>query len=140
MRPWSSTIILGIYLRTSPSQLNVKPPVLDLLIIGEKCGLGWSLSYLTATTILADVTHPHERAGLIGIMDFAVAIGAAMASLGGGEIYALGGLGVLGFVGMALTAPPFLAGLKLHESKVGVYEITVPESSAASCRSTVVGP
>jgi hypothetical protein len=45
MRPWSSTIILGIYLRTSPSQLNVKPPVLDLLIIGEKCGLavlGWS--------------------------------------------------------------------------------------------------
>jgi hypothetical protein len=39
MRPWSSTIILGIYLRTSPSQLNVKPPILDLLIIGEKYGL-----------------------------------------------------------------------------------------------------
>jgi hypothetical protein len=40
MRPWSSTIILGIDPRTSPSQPKVKPPVPDLLIIGEKCGLG----------------------------------------------------------------------------------------------------
>jgi MFS family permease len=102
-------------------------------------GLGWSLSYLTATTILADVTHPHERAGLIGIMDFAVAIGAAMASLGGGEIYALGGLRVLGFVGMALTAPPFLAGLKLHESKVGVYELIGPDHSSRSRQSMAIG-
>jgi hypothetical protein len=39
MRPWTSTIILGIYPPTPPSQPNVRPPVLDLLIIGEKCGL-----------------------------------------------------------------------------------------------------
>ncbi len=85
-------------------------------------GLGWSLGYLTATTILADVTHPYERAGLIGIMDFAVAIGGATASLAGGEIYGLAGLGALGLIGMALTVPPFLAGLRLHECKVGVYD------------------
>ena len=85
-------------------------------------GLGWSLTYLAATTILADVTHPLERAGLIGVMDFAVAISAAAASLAGGEIYALGGLELLGLLGMALTVPPFLASLRLHESKVGVYE------------------
>lgn len=86
-------------------------------------GLGWSLTYLTATTILADVTHPHERAGLTGIMDFSVSMSAATASLVGGWIYGLAGLGVLGFVGVALTLPPFLAGLRLYESKVGVYEI-----------------
>jgi MFS family permease len=95
-------------------------------------GLGWSLTYLTATTILADVTHPLERAGLIGIMDFSVAITAATASLAGGEIYALGGLAVLGLVGMALTVPPFLAGLRLRESKVGVYELGGPGGSSAS--------
>ncbi len=85
-------------------------------------GLGWSLGYLTATTILADVTHPHERAGLIGIMDFAVAIGGATASLVGGEIYGLAGLRALGLIGMSLTLPPLLAGLHLRESRVGVYE------------------
>jgi MFS family permease len=85
-------------------------------------GLGWSLAYLTATTILADVTLPHERAGLIGIMDFAVAIGGATASLAGGAIYGWAGLGVLGFIGMALAVPPFLTGLRLHERKVGVYD------------------
>lgn len=86
-------------------------------------GLGWSLSYLTATTILADVTHPHERAELTGIMDFSVSISAATASLVGGWIYGLAGLGVLGFLGAALTLPPFLAGLRLYESKVGAYEV-----------------
>jgi hypothetical protein len=101
-------------------------------------GLGWCLTYLTATTILADITHPLERAGLIGIMDFSVAITAATASLAGGEIYALGGLGVLGLVGVALTVPPFLAGLRLHESRVGVYEITVSDSS--SFGSAAAGP
>ena len=95
-------------------------------------GLGWSLTYLTATTILADVTHPHERAGLIGVMDFAMAATASTASLVSGEIYALGGLGVLGLVGMALTLPPFLAGLRLHESRVGVYGVTSPGSSSGS--------
>ncbi len=103
-------------------------------------GLGWSLTYLTATTILADVTHPLERAGLIGIMDFAVAITAATASLAGGEIYALGGLGVLGLAGTALTLPPFLAGLGLRETRAGVYESASPEKSAASCKSDGAGP
>jgi MFS family permease len=100
-------------------------------------GMGWSLTYLTATTILADVTHPLERAGLIGIMDFSVALTAATASLAAGEIYALGGLGVLGLVGTALTLPPFLAGLRLHESRVGVYEMASLGSSSSSISSEV---
>jgi MFS family permease len=95
-------------------------------------GLGWSLTYLTATTIIADMTHPHERAGLMGIMDFLVALGGATASLVGGEIYGLAGLGVLGLLGMALTVPPFLAGLRLREGKIGVYELGGPGSSSAS--------
>jgi len=41
-------------------------------------------------------------------------------------------LGVLGLVGMALTLPPFLAGLRLHESRVGVYGVTSPGSSSGS--------
>jgi MFS family permease len=74
-------------------------------------GLGWSLTYLTATTILADVTHPHERGGLMGVMDFAVAIGGATSSLSGGWIYGLAGLRVLGFVEMALTVAAIPGGL-----------------------------
>lgn len=100
-------------------------------------GLGWSLTYLAATTILADVTHPLERAGLIGIMDSSVAIAAATSSLLGGEIYALGGLLVLGLVGTALTIPPFVAGLRLRETKVGIYELDAPESPSFSTRSAV---
>jgi MFS family permease len=103
-------------------------------------GLGWSLTYLTATTILADVTHPHERAGLIGIMDFAVAIGGATASLVGGVVYGLAGLGLLGLLGMALTLPPCLAGLRLDESQVGVYERMGPNRTSGSVGSTTVRP
>jgi MFS family permease len=87
-------------------------------------GLGWSLTYLTATAILADVTHPHERAGLTGIMDFSVSISAATASLLGGWMYGRAGLAVLGLVGAALTLPPFVAGLRLKESTVGVYALS----------------
>jgi hypothetical protein len=60
----------------------------------------------------------------------------ATASLLGGEIYGLVGLGALVFLGMALTVPPFLAGLRLHESKVGVYEAA--GSDSFSGESTVV--
>jgi hypothetical protein len=55
--------------------------------------IGWSLAYMSATTILADVTPPLERAVLIGVMDFSVAIGGATASFLGGERYGLAGLG-----------------------------------------------
>lgn len=103
-------------------------------------GLGWSLTYLTATTIIADVTHPYERAELIGIMDFSVAIGGATSALLGGVVYGLAGLGVLGLVGMALTLPPFLAGLRLHEKDVGVYEVAAAVGSLDSRESTVSGP
>ncbi|HJU12038.1 MAG TPA: MFS transporter [Candidatus Binataceae bacterium] len=103
-------------------------------------GLGWSLTYLTATTILSDVTHPYERAGLIGIMDFVVAIGGASSALIGGEIYALGGLVVLGLAGLALTIPPFLSGLRLKESRVGVYQMTNVDTSSESTEPTVEYP
>ncbi len=103
-------------------------------------GLGWSLTYLTATTILADVTHPHERAGLIGIMDFAVAIGGATAALVGGVVYGRAGLGLLGLLGMALTLPPCLAGLRLAERQVGVYEVTSPSRASGTVGSTTVRP
>jgi MFS family permease len=103
-------------------------------------GLGWSLTYVTATTILADVTHPHERAGLIGIMDFAVAIGGATASFVGGGVYGLAGLWMLGLLGMALTLPPCLAGLRLDESQVGVYERMGPNRTSGSVGSTTVRP
>lgn len=85
-------------------------------------GLGWSLTYLAATTVIADVTHPRERAGLTGVMDFSVSVSAAIASLVGGLIYGLGGLEALGLVGAMMTLAPFLAGLKLHEASVGVYK------------------
>jgi MFS family permease len=103
-------------------------------------GLGWSLAYLTATTILADLTHPQERAGLIGLMDFAVAMSGATASLAGGMVYGHAGLGILGLLGLVLTLPPCLGGLRLAESQVGVYEVPGPSRSPGAADSTTAPP
>jgi MFS family permease len=54
-------------------------------------GLGWNLSFVTATTELADRTHPWERGKLLGFNDLLSGLtGATLALLGGVALTALG--------------------------------------------------
>lgn len=71
-------------------------------------GLGWNLSFVSATAQLADCTAPHERGKLLGFNDLLSGLtGAGLALLGG---YALTALGVtaLALGGTALVLLPAL--------------------------------
>jgi MFS family permease len=69
-------------------------------------GLGWSLSYVAATTELVSLAQPAERGRLVGFSDLLSSfIGAALA-LGGGVIYTAGGSVPLAVFATALAAFP----------------------------------
>ncbi|MEA2386891.1 MAG: hypothetical protein QOJ22_1065 [Thermoleophilaceae bacterium] len=62
-------------------------------------GLGWSLSFVAATTQLVSLTGPSERGRLVGFSDLTSSLAAAGIALGGGVIYT-----ALGSVPLAVTA------------------------------------
>ena len=71
-------------------------------------GLGWNLSFVAATAVLADATDASERGKLLGFNDLlAGATGAGLALLGGLALTALG-VGALAIGGAALVAAPAL--------------------------------
>ena len=63
-------------------------------------GLGWSLSYVAATTQLVDLAEPNERGRLVGTTDLISSFTAAAFALGGGIVYT----GAGGSVPLAATA------------------------------------
>jgi MFS family permease len=69
-------------------------------------GLGWNLSYVAATAVLADSTTASERGKLLGFNDLLAGLtGAGLALLGGLALTALG-VGALAIGGTALVAGP----------------------------------
>ncbi len=71
-------------------------------------GLGWNLSFVAATAVLADATDASERGKLLGFNDLlAGATGAGLALLGGLALTALG-VAALAIGGAALVAAPAL--------------------------------
>jgi MFS family permease len=71
-------------------------------------GLGWNLSYVAATAVLADSTAPWERGKLLGFNDLLAGLtGAGLALLGGLALTALG-VASLAIGGAALVAAPAL--------------------------------
>jgi MFS family permease len=69
-------------------------------------GLGWNLSFVAATSQLADCTHAWERGRLLGFNDFLSGItGAALALLGGAALSTLG-VAALAIGGAALVVAP----------------------------------
>jgi MFS family permease len=71
-------------------------------------GLGWNLSFVAATAVLADCTEAAERGKLLGFNDLlAGATGAGLALLGGLALTALG-VASLALGGAALVAAPAL--------------------------------
>ncbi|MEA2188330.1 MAG: hypothetical protein QOK16_3341 [Solirubrobacteraceae bacterium] len=69
-------------------------------------GLGWNVSYVAATAVLADSTEPWERGKLLGFTDLLAGLtGAGLALAGGVALTALG-VAALAIGGAALVAAP----------------------------------
>jgi MFS family permease len=75
-------------------------------------GLGWSFSYIAATSELVDLAAPAERGRLIGFCDLASGLTGAALALIGGVTYSELGVGVLA-VGAAVAATAPAAGILL---------------------------
>jgi MFS family permease len=71
-------------------------------------GLGWNVSFVAATAVLADSTAAHERGKLLGFNDLLAGLtGAGLALLGGLALTAIG-VAALAIGGAALVAAPAL--------------------------------
>jgi predicted MFS family arabinose efflux permease len=79
---------------------------MSLALLG--LGLGWSLSYVGATTELVSLASPSERGGLIGFSDLVASLFAAALALLGGLVYTAGGAASLAISAAALAALPAL--------------------------------
>jgi MFS family permease len=71
-------------------------------------GLGWSLSYVSATTTLVDLAPPAERAQLVGFGDLLSGLTAAALALLGGLVYSRQGVASLAAGATVAVALPAL--------------------------------
>jgi len=69
-------------------------------------GLGWSLSYVAASTELIGLASPSERGRLIGATDLASSLVGALLALGGGVVYTGGGNASLALTAAGLALLP----------------------------------
>ena len=69
-------------------------------------GLGWSLSYVAASTELIGLAAPSERGRLIGTTDLASSLVGAVLALGGGVVYTGGGNASLALTAAGLALLP----------------------------------
>ncbi|MEK6275194.1 MAG: MFS transporter [Actinomycetota bacterium] len=87
-------------------------PLIAVLLFG--LGLGWNLSFVSATAQLADATSPAERGKLLGLNDLVAGLtGASLALLGGIALDVLGVTALaIGATLLALAPAIFLARLR----------------------------
>jgi MFS family permease len=71
-------------------------------------GLGWSLSYVSATSTLVDLAPPAERAQLVGFGDLCSGLAGAALALLGGVAYSRQGVGTLAVGATVAVALPAL--------------------------------
>jgi MFS family permease len=87
----------------------LSPDLLPLALALFLLGLGWNLSYVAGSALLADALSPSEKGRMQGINDLGVGGAAALATLIGGWIMATpGGYTSMGLLGAAATAPLLL--------------------------------
>jgi MFS family permease len=71
-------------------------------------GLGWNLSFVAATAVLADRTKPWERGGLLGFNDLLSSATGAGLTLLGGFVLTAAGVPPLTIGAVALLVAPAL--------------------------------
>jgi MFS family permease len=84
-------------------------------------GVGWNVSFVAATAMMADATAPAERAGLLGFADFLAMGSSVVSSLLAGVVIGSLGIGAIVAVGVAVAMIPvviFMTGRHRAEAAV----------------------
>lgn len=95
----AGTAILGVSCVLAPLSLQV--PILGLALF--LLGLGWNFTYVSGSSLLSDALAAHERARAQGASEALVAIGAGLASLSVGLVFAQGGYLLVSIVALGGT-------------------------------------
>ena len=94
----------------SAAGLNWFESIIPIAILLFGLGLGWNMSFVAATTQLADLSTAAERGKLLGFNDFVAGVAGSVFVIAGG--FALNGFGVsalaIGSALVAFTPIPFL--------------------------------
>lgn len=78
-------------------------------------GLGWSATFLGATAVISDLTHPSERGAALGFNDLLVSMSSAIAGFAGGFVFEGAGFRVLGVGVASLVLVVMVAVLRARE-------------------------
>jgi MFS family permease len=81
-------------------------------------GLGWNVSFVAATAMLADATEPRERARLLGFVEFVAIAIAAVGSVVAGAILGTAGLDPMVLVAAGLALLPVLLFLASRPGRI----------------------
>ena len=92
-------------------------------------GLGWSASFLTATSIVADILGPTQRGRGTGINDVAMGLAAISFPLMGGILFEIFSFASLGVLSILASIPGLMLVLMLKEKSPGVFRTRDPNSN-----------
>jgi MFS family permease len=95
----AGTAILGVSCILAPLSLRV--PILGLALF--LLGLGWNFCYVAGSSLLSDTLASNERARAQGASEALVAIGAGLASLSVGLVFAQGGYLLVSVIALIAT-------------------------------------
>ena len=95
----AGTAILGVSCILAPLSLRV--PILGLALF--LLGLGWNFCYVSGSSLLSDALAANERARAQGASEALVAIGAGLASLSVGLVFAQGGYLAVSLIALFFT-------------------------------------
>ena len=95
----AGTAILGLSCILAPLSLQV--PILGLALF--LLGLGWNFCYVSGSSLLSDALAAQERGRAQGASEALVAIGAGLASLSVGLVFAQGGYLLVSIIALILT-------------------------------------
>jgi MFS family permease len=91
---------------TSTAGLAFAESVIPIAAMLFLLGVGWNVSFVAATTQLADLAAPWERGRLLGFHDFAAAFSGATFVLLGGSVLAGFGVTALAFGASVVALVP----------------------------------
>jgi len=103
------TIILGLAVLVLAASLTIVVPDIEGLSLSISMfllGYGWNLTHVGGSALLTHGLTPAEQTRIQGAVDSAVWAVSAIATLGSGAIFAIGGLPLLGVAGAGLVIYP----------------------------------
>ncbi len=117
---WGRRPVLGtgaVMLVVSCLMAPLSPEILPLAVALFLLGLGWNLSYVAGSALLADALTPAEKGAMQGVNDLMVGGAGALATFGGGLIMAASGYAAMGIIGAILSAPLLLVVARLPRAR-----------------------